>query len=302
MAESLSIETRLSTTTARVGDLIGLEVVVRHPAFIQVGAPVIDKTLGSFEVFGSTMAPREQQGDIAVSRFQAQLQNFTTGQQLLPSIPIPYTDPMNKAYRAQSASTTVTIQTVPLDPKLNGDIKGIRGVIGPTAWSLWWWVFAVALIAALGFLLWRKRQRVLEGPPPPPPEPADDKALRRLKELFATGWIESGKLKEFYSALSDITRGYLEDAFQTKALERTTSELMRDLRKKSDIPADQQIRLKDLLEMCDLVKFAKFRPDAQEATADYQKALAFIEAVRTLLIKDDEPPPPARPKDKGRPR
>ncbi len=173
------------------------------------------------------------------------------------------------------------IQDIAADPKIP-DIRGIRGVIGPASWSLWWWVVGLFLLSALCFLLWRKRRRLQKGPPAPPPEPAPDKALRRLQELLATGWLDQGKIKEFYSGLSDVVREYLEGAFKTPALERTTSEILRQLRKKIELSSESQVELQTFLESCDLVKFAKFRPDAAEALKDHALAVRFIEQTKPI--------------------
>jgi hypothetical protein len=141
----------------------------------------------------------------------------------------------------------------------------------------------VLLIAgAAGYALAR-RKKMIEGPPPPPPVPADELAIQKLQELAAAGWVESGKLKEFYSALSEIVRAYLENGFQITALERTTNELMRDLRKRGAFDPVLQTELKDLLESGDLVKFAKFRPTAEEALKDHAAAFAFVEKTRHAL-------------------
>jgi hypothetical protein len=63
---------------------------------------------------------------------------------------------------------------------------------------------------------------------------------------------------------------------------------MRDLRKKQGIGTERQIELKELLETCDLVKFAKFRPTAQDGGEDLTKAINFVESTRTHL----SPPSP----------
>jgi hypothetical protein len=144
-------------------------------------------------------------------------------------------------------------------------------------------LLAVVLIAALGILLYRTRKRAIVGPPPPPPEPADLKALRRLQDLLDMGWLEGGKIKEFYSGISDIVRGYLEEAFKTPALERTTAEIARQLRRKTEISNERQLELKELLENCDLVKFAKFQPDSEEGRKDHATAVRFVEMTKEAI-------------------
>jgi hypothetical protein len=286
--ETPSVQAQVDPQTAKLGDLITLSIRVTHPLALQVDPPALPKNLGTFEVYASTRLATEVSQDKAVDRFQAALQNFTTGQQVLPGFEVPYRDPLGKAYSIKTASLTVTIEEVPPGPKDKGDIRGIKSVIGPTAWSPWWWVWGAVLLTALCFALWHKRKRALAGPPPPPPVPADITAMQKLQGLSQTDWLATGRIKEYYSVISDVLREYLEKGFETPALERTTAELMRDLRKKSEIAMTPQSELRELLETCDLVKFAKYRPEAAEGSSALAAGIKFVEDTRAVLRKDDE--------------
>src|SRR5689334_2648659 len=99
-----------------MGDLVVLSIRVSHPQALAVDAPTFSKTLGTFEVYASTRLPTELNGDKAVDRFQASLQNFTTGQQTLPGLEIPYHDPMGKQASVKTPDLTVTISEVPPGP------------------------------------------------------------------------------------------------------------------------------------------------------------------------------------------
>ncbi len=278
--EAPSVQAQVDPTTAKLGDLITLSIRVTHAQALQVEAPAFAKALGTFEVYSSTRLASEPSGDQAVDRFQAALQNFTTGQQVLPGLEVPYRDPMGTVHTVKTPELTVTITEVPAGPKDKGDIRGIKGVIGPTAWSPWWWVLVAAVAIAAGIYFWKKRRKALEGPPPPPPIPADILALEKLEKLAGTDWLTTGKAKDFYSALSEIVREYLERGFKIRALERTTSELLRDLRKSNAIPVDVQMKLRDLLDACDLVKFAKFIPTADEGVLSHKSAVQVVEQTR----------------------
>jgi len=282
--ETPSVQAQVDPSTATLGDLIALSIRVTHPQALQIDPPLFSKNLGTFEVYASTRLPTEQaglpgeiNGDKAIDQFQAALQNFTTGPQTLPGLIVPYRDPMGEIHQLKTPEFVVTIAEAPPGPKDKGGIRGIKGVIGPTAWSPWWWLLAVIALSAIGYALWRKRKLALQGPPPPPPIPADVRALDKLEKLAATDWLSAGRLKEYYSAVSDIVREYIEGVFQVSALERTTSEIMRDLRKNAEMSTEHQAQLRELLDTCDLVKFAKFRPDEAEATLAHAAAVRFVE-------------------------
>jgi hypothetical protein len=301
--EAPSVQAQVEPSTARLGDLITLSIRVTHPEALVVDPPAFAKTLGTFEVYASTRLPVERAAGKTIDPFRAALQNFTTGQQVLPGLEVPYRDPMGQRLALKTPPLTVTIQEVPPGPKDKGDIRGMIGVLGPTAWSPWGWVLVASLISALCILLWRKRKRALQGPPPPPPIPADERALEKLRKLAASDYLATGKLKEYYIAISDIVREYIEGVFQVMALERTTNEIMRDLRKNAQMATEQQLQLRELLDNCDLVKFAKFRPDAAEAGQAHACAVRFVEETWDALWDTDEPPPPSwgRTKVGGKP-
>lgn len=282
---SLAVKAEVSPTSAKVGDVVMLEIRVEHPLTLVIDPPTFAKELGAFEIRTSTQLPVELQGDKGIDRFRAELQSFTTGQHKLPGLEVPYHNAMGQAGRVKTPELVVTIEEFPPGPKDKGDIRGIVGAIGPVAWPAWWLVFAAILFSALCLLLWRKRQRARQGPPPPPPIPPDQEALAKLRELEASTLLANGKIKEFYSALSDIVRLYLEQGFKVMALERTTAELMRDLRRNPHVQTDWHATLRHLLEACDLVKFAKFRPSSEEGKEELNKAIQFVEHSRSAVAK-----------------
>jgi hypothetical protein len=87
-------------------------------------------------------------------------------------------------------------------------------------------------------------------------------ALEALAALEASGLLERGQVEEFHIAASDILRTSVEERFRVEALEMTTREVLQRL---DDVGADASFRvgLRTFLEACDLVKFAKVRPDSR---------------------------------------
>ncbi len=116
---------------------------------------------------------------------------------------------------------------------------------------------AVLFLAWRFWLQWKKRQTppVVQQISYPPHVIAE----RLLAELRAKKLWQNGKTKEFYSELSRILRGYLEDQFTMPALESTTDELITDLEER-DFDAKIIEKVQNLLRTADLVKFAKVEP------------------------------------------
>lgn len=274
-SEIPSISAQLSPSTATLGDLLNLSVMVTHSSDTVIEPVALPKAVGTFEIYSSTQPSADQ--------LQAQLQNFTTGQQTLGALEIFYHDAQGKRHSFKTSSMTVTIQEVLPGPKDKGDIRGIKGVIGPVAWSPWWWVLTAAAVLTVGYVAWRNRRVKAEGPPPSPPVPPDQIALQHLQDLLAEGGPDPDRLKEFYSRLSDIIRAYIEQGFHCPALERTTNELLRDVRKQALFDSEALLLLKELLEDGDLVKFAKFRPEVDEALKAHANATKIVEKTRHAL-------------------
>jgi hypothetical protein len=112
--------------------------------------------------------------------------------------------------------------------------------------------------------LLRRRRPVPVAPPIPPHEVA----YRALAELEGGALLDHGRFQDYYLQLTEIAKGYLQGRFGIHALDRTTEELRQELLRTGErivpLQADEVIRF---LQACDLVKFARLRPELDEAAA-----------------------------------
>ena len=126
------------------------------------------------------------------------------------------------------------------------------------------WLLGLLALAAAGYWLYRRYRRRARPEviaPVAPLRPADEVALESLAALEASGLLELGEIKTYHIRVSDIVRVYAEDRFGIDAMEMTTGEVLCCLRERgasSAVVAD----FRQVLDRCDLVKFAKFRPVA----------------------------------------
>ncbi|MBL7961642.1 hypothetical protein JNL27_15520, partial [bacterium] len=97
-------------------------------------------------------------------------------------------------------------------------------------------------------------------------------ALEALDKLKEKGLAEKGEFKQFHVEISDIIRGYIENKFRIPALESTTSELIAEFRKKRAMEENFITLLRRFLEVCDLVKFAKYKPSNEECMEVFNEA------------------------------
>ena len=116
-----------------------------------------------------------------------------------------------------------------------------------------------------------------------PKIPAHIIALEKLKKLKQDRQWEHNQVKEYQSKLTFAIREYLENRFEVQALESTTSEIVNDLEAK-DFDSSYSESLTRILQVADLVKFAKATPDDAIHEQFLDEALTFVE--ETKLVEE----------------
>ncbi|MBK9196654.1 MAG: hypothetical protein IPO17_17060 [Flavobacteriales bacterium] len=105
--------------------------------------------------------------------------------------------------------------------------------------------------------------------------PLHERVLLQLEALDRERVWQQGDHKSYQSRLTDLLRGYIEERYRVPALERTTDELLHELRV-SPLSMEQQSLLANLLRLADMVKFAKALPSPQENEQMMVSAVRFI--------------------------
>jgi hypothetical protein len=85
-------------------------------------------------------------------------------------------------------------------------------------------------------------------------------------------------VQDYYLELTEIAKGYLEGRFGVDALDRTTDEIRRDLiRHRERIKPLEPDDVLRFLEDCDLVKFARFDPELDEARSALNEVRTMVQ-------------------------
>ena len=138
------------------------------------------------------------------------------------------------------------------------------------------YILALAIGCAVIALIFLRKKRAT---PPPTvvviPDPPHEIALRDLTKLAQKKLWQQGQIKSYQSELTHIIRAYLEGRFEIPALESTTSEVLLALENK-EIDPDLRQDLDQVLNMADLIKFAKAKPDVDIHSVFMQKAEHFV--------------------------
>ena len=153
------------------------------------------------------------------------------------------------------------------------DIRDIQPLVKiPDNWIWFWLLLALLAFLALALWLWKVYQRRKAEIPTEPPVPAHVVARQRLEEALSL----LHEPKPFIIAVSNALRSYLEDALQLRAPEQTTEEFLVELQHSALLADTQKDSLKDFLQSCDLVKFAKHEPREAELRELHAYAVALV--------------------------
>lgn len=159
-------------------------------------------------------------------------------------------------------------------PALGGeDIRDIRAPLAIPEWWRWPAAVAAAALAALAVVLvvrWVQKRRAR------PPTPRD-RALASLRA--AEKLAHEGRSREWAEVVAETLRDALSVRLGAEVLPQTTNELARAW---STPPLHDAPRILELLETCDLARFAR-------ASLDDRALLAQTEIARAVVVHLFEP-------------
>lgn len=117
--------------------------------------------------------------------------------------------------------------------------------------------------------------------------PAHIIALKELDQLKDSKIWQKGQIKEYYTQLTDILRGYIHRRYHINAPEMTSDEIIEAVHRVTDTNSSTD-NLHQILKLADLVKFAKYIPLANEDDLSMVNAYLFVNQTK----KDEESNPP----------
>lgn len=186
-----------------------------------------------------------------------------------------------KTYQTQPV--TITIVPVQLQDSAYHDIREIINV--PEEKTPWWyWVAGIVSIIVLAALAWlwlkRNKQPVKSVVNNTEKRSALQEALEKLRQLEQDNLPAKGDWKKYYSRLSEIVKTYSQKRFALPAPQYTTGELLVQLNTGGS--RDILGKLAESLRVADAVKFAKYIPGAEQATADIKNIEATLKELDRL--------------------
>jgi len=207
--------------------------------------------------------------------------SFDTGFHYIPPFTIHYAYAGDTTrHEVLSEGVYLKVRTVEVDTT-----RAIRDIKGPIKAPLTFAELApyfggaavlALIIGLIWYYFWRKRMNKPLFPVlTRAPGPAWETALQSLDALEEKKLWQNGKIKEYYSDLTDIIRHYLLEQHAIEAMEMTTSEIL-DAFDATGLPKDSRSGLTDILVQADYVKFAKAIPLRKENELSFTLSRQFI--------------------------
>ena len=280
-----------------IGDQVWLEVNVSAPPATEVlplpvgflddapGLEVVE--LKALNVVAETPELLLQQRILVTS--------FDTGYVSVPPLPYVFRAPDGRTDTALTAPLVLRVGLLPVGD--DDELRPIKGIIAePRNIYDFWPLLLLIVVGAIGLLAYRNFRASRRVTPPPPPPPPDLQALNALRELEGEQLWQRGDTKSYYSRLTRILREYLTARFGIPALEMTSRQITTALERKSQLPADDRQEMKQLLQLSDLVKFAKATPADELHPAGLERVRTFVrktgpEAMPTAAAPSPVPVP-----------
>ena len=262
-----------------VGDPIEININISLPATYHVQWSHPLPQIKNMEEADSMRLDSSIANNVLIYHQRTIIQAFDTGNFKIPPIRFNITKPGDTVHYMVSTDTlNIKVIGVTVDPQK--DIKPLKPpILLPDVFNIPWLYIIIGaivlLLAITGWILYRRGRKKPRLISPEQKKSAYERAMEALKVLEKDAGSPALDVKVYYTALSDITRRYLYEAFDIPAPERTTSGTLRAAR----VYKFQQIiiqLLTDLLKRADLVKFAKFHPNTQHSQEDFQKTRKLI--------------------------
>ncbi len=287
---------KLDSSAIMIGDQIGMELGIKVPKNFVVQWPQIHDTLNShIEVVKTSGIDTSFNSDQMILKQNLTITSFDSGYFETPEFKFVF-HPANDTTKYEANTSNLFLQVYVPEVDTTKPFIAIKAPKAEpyTLAEILPWIGAGLLglgiiIFLIIYLIKRKKNQPLFHKKPKPLPPPDVEALDKLAELRNSRIWQSGKIKEYYTELTDIMKRYMERRFGFDAPEMTSDEILEEL-KKYDINKEVMEKLKGMMELADLAKFAKAQPTPLENDLSLEHSIDFVEETKPkpVTAEDEE--------------
>lgn len=294
--DSIPPVVKIDTAVLAIGDQTHLRISLPVPKGKEALFPDFKKKIGeSLEIISKTIDTLQKEGNIRQITHDYVITSFDTGYVYIPPFEVGIVENgFNSTITTDSTALYVTYPIVDMqkgifDIKPPADLPFKFSELLPYAKIMlivFFTLLAIAAVLLYYFLIYKKKkQQQIEEQKDT--RPANEKAIDTLNELKEKQLWQNGRIKIYYSELTDIIRNYLDERFEMHTMESTSSEILSAL---GSQPIDNENRelLRFIFERADMAKFAKGQPMAHENDKSWNNALQFVQQTKPTNEENKE--------------
>ena len=289
-AQTMQAEAKLQAYTIKIGEQTKLFLSIHQPASEKVAFPKLLDTLNAkVLVVGKgkpdTTFDTNDKSRLTVTQSYL-ITSFDAGSYVIH--PFAFT---TRGGPLTTGELTMQVNTVKVDTT-----KAIYDIKQPLAVSYTWWdwlkdhwllvLIALVILAGAVAFTWYWKNRPKAEPvikEVKPIIPLHIIALNKLTALRDKKLWQNNAFKEYHSELTDILREYLEKRYHIKTYEKTTDEIFEELNT-VDLTNENKNMLRQILQLADLVKFAKVLPVPAENEHSMNNAVNFVTNTQQIIV------------------
>ncbi len=279
-AQQVTAKAYTDTTDYLIGDRISYKVKITYPENFIIVPPSIADSIHNVDVWDIKSPVITKTNGNVNAVYEFILSRFDSSDVTIPGYPIRYKKkdkpdetaaPLPAEYLVDSLYQTAVTNPVTFTVHTMRVLKeeGLKDIKEPLTIPLDWKIVLLYILLGLGiifltiqiyiYISYKRRKKPTEAVAPKIILPPHVKALKDLNILDEKHLWQKGEVKEYHSEITGIIRRYFEERYRMPALELSTSEVLENLKQRSDTEAIRNIT-RDFLSNADLVKFAKFTP------------------------------------------
>lgn len=310
---AIVVSASIDSTEMRIGDQTDMHIRVTQEANERVEWPVFGETLqDGIEIIDRTIVDTT-----TLSDGRLQLNQYLTLTSFKDSLfvvrPIEIVSGED-TFRTEPMALNV-LQPFDLEADSTNAITDIKPVERAPIW--WWGIIRWVLLAlgialvltGIGYLVYWLLNRRKPKEEPVNPEllrPADEVALEKLDAIKIAKIWQKGQVKEYHTDLTDVVREYIGRRFDVHSTEKTSDETLKEIKpillaKGEGLEANVDGKelyenLRTMLQLADLVKFAKWSTTPDENEKALTTAYEFVN--ETKIVESQDPKDNSQKEDK----
>ncbi len=286
IANTVDVTVTCIPARIKIGDVFHVTVQVKHPDNVSVFFQTFDAVLKKFSRH-KFETHEQKEKNYSIHYFEYDLTSFEIGQHKIGPFPLEY-EVDGKKEKQESNVISIFVESV-LD--LTASNLGPKSDPEPLTMTRSWVSRIILLILLMtilfglvfSYLKWKNGHTSIQLPViVQDPRPADEIALDHLEKLKHSGLIQAGSFYQLYVEMSTIYRNFISQRYHCDTLDQTTKETLQTLKAKEERVSVRQ-KVAELLEIFDLFKFAKYKPQVDEPLKQIQSTADSIREMAQRL-------------------